>query len=447
MAGWTMAAHPKAAHLVSFDEAREAVLSAVSALPAEPVVLTEALGRVLAEDIVADADLIPYARSAMDGYALRAADSDAAKLERPVRLPVVGRVLAQAGEASLAPGTALAITTGAPVPRGADAVVPYEQVKRIGDAILLSAPVAMGSSVFPPAEDVRRGELLVRRGEVLRPGTLALVAFIGRTEVRAHRRPRVSVLSTGNELVDVAATPSHGQVRNSNSFTLTALIAESGGEGLFRGIAPDDHVALGEMLRSARRSADLLVTTGGASAGERDLVKDVLAELGADFRFRGVAMRPGKPIGFSTWDGLPVCVLPGNPAAAFVGFYEFVRPALLRLAGRQPTALPTVPATLRRAVKSKPGYGYIILAELELAAEGFAVTPLPNQCSVLVRTAAESNALILLPEGPLTLEAGSTVEVQVLHWDRVLGPAGRVRGSGAADAAATTNLSALRTHR
>lgn len=421
-----MVTSPRPVRLVSFDEAREAILSAVSALPGEPVALADALGRVLAEDIVGDADLVPYPRSAMDGYALRAADSDAAKPEGPVRLPVVGKVLAQAGEASLAPGTALAITTGAPVPRGADAVVPYERVERIREAILLSAPVPMGSFIFPPAEDVRRGEVLVRRGEVLGPAKLALVAFIGRTEVLAHRRPRVSVLTTGNELVDIACAPGHGQVRNSNAFALTALIAELGGEGLFRGIAPDDRTALGELLRSARRDADLLVTTGGASAGERDLVKDVLAELGADFRFSGVAMRPGKPIGFGTWDSLPVCVLPGNPAAAFVGFHEFVRPALLRLGGCRSTALPTVPATLRRAVKSKPGYRYIILAQLELAAEGFRVTPLPNQCSVLVRTAAESNALILLPEGPLTLEVGSTVEVQVLDWDRVAGASARI---------------------
>jgi len=406
--------------MVSFDEAREVILGSVRVLPAELVPLAEALGRVVAEKVVADADLVPYARSAMDGYALRAADTEAATLDSPRRIPVVGKVLAEEGEAFLTPGTAMAITTGAPVPRGADAVVPYEQVERVEDAIVLSAPTRAGNCVFPPAEDVRRGDLLVERGEILRPATLALLAFVGRTQVPVYRRPRVSVVCTGSELVDVSATPGHGQIRNSNAFTLTALIAECGAEARFCGTAPDDRQALGRLLESARGGADLLLTTGGASVGERDLVKEVLAELGTEFRFRTIAVRPGKPIGFGIWDGTPVCVLPGNPAAAFVGFYEFVRPALLRLAGRRSTTLPTVPATLSGPVKSKPGHHYVILSQLELTRNGFGVTPLRNQCSVLVRTSAEANALIVLPEG-VSFDAGDTVEVQVLDWGCVVG--------------------------
>ncbi len=417
-----MSAHHKTIRMVAFDEARDTILAAVQPLPPEPVALADALGRVMAEDVVADADLVPFSRSAMDGYALRSADTQGAAPERPVRIPVTGKVLAGEGEVFLMPGTAMAITTGAPVPHDADAVVPFEQVERQRDAIVILVPVRAGNSIFPPAEDVRRGELLVERGASLRPATLALLAFTGRAQVCVYRRPRVGLVCTGNELVDVAATPGHGQIRNSNAFALSALIAECGAEARFAGAAPDERKALRAMLESARHSADLLLTTGGASVGERDLVKDVLAELGAEFRFHGVAVRPGKPIGFGVWDALPVCVLPGNPAAAFVGFYEFVRPALLRLAGRRSTSLPTVPATLRRAVKSKPGHHYVILAELELAQDGFAVTPLPNQCSVLVRTAAESNALIVLPQAA-SFQAGETLEVQVLDWERVLGAA------------------------
>ena len=419
-----MSAHPKTIRMVAFDEARVTILAAVQPLPAELVALADALGRVMAEDVVADADLVPFSRSAMDGYALRSADTEGAVPERPVRIPVTGKVLAEEGEAFLTPGTAMAITTGAPVPQGADAVVPFEQVERQQDAIVISARVRAGNSIFPPAEDVRRGDRLVERGETLRPATLALLAFIGRAQVRAYRRPRVGLVCTGSELVDVAATPGHGQIRNSNAFTLSALIAECGAGARFAGTAPDDRKALRAMLESARRGADLLLTTGGASVGERDLVKDVLAELGVEFRFRGVAVRPGKPIGFGVWDALPVCVLPGNPAAAFVGFHEFVRPALLRLAGRRSTLLPTVPAALRRPVQSKAGHHYVILAQLELAQDGFAVTPLPNQCSVLVRTAAESNALIVLPEA-VSYDAGDIVAVQVLDWERVLGAAPR----------------------
>ena len=407
--------------MVTFDEAREIILATVRCLPAEQVALAEALGRVVAEDIVADADLVPYARSAMDGYALRSADIAGATPADPARLPVVGKVLAEAGEAFLASDTAMAITTGAPIPRGADAVIPFEQLQRSDEYIVISTPAHPGSSIFPPAEDVRRGDLLVKRGEVLRPATLALLAFVGRAEVRVHRRPRVSIVCTGNELVDVAAVPGHGQIRNSNAFTLTALVSECGAEAKYCGTAADDRAVLRRLLESARDAADLLVTTGGASVGERDLVKGALAELGAEFRFRGVAMRPGKPIGFATWDTMPVCVLPGNPAAAFVGFYEFVRPALLRMAGRCSTALPVVRATLTGQVKSKPGHHYVILAGLALTAQGFQVTPLPNQCSVLVRTSAGANALIVLPEGPVSFAPGDTVEAQVLDWDRVVG--------------------------
>src|SRR5207253_11048569 len=186
--------------MVTFDEAREIILATVRCLPAEQVALAEALGRVVAEDIVADADLVPYARSAMDGYALRSADIAGATLANPVTLPVVGKVLAEAGEAFLAAGTAMAITTGAPIPRGADAVIPFEQLQRADNHIVISAPAHPGSSVFPPAEDVRRGDVLVKRGEVLRPATLALLAFVGRAEVRLCRRPRVSIVCTGNEL-------------------------------------------------------------------------------------------------------------------------------------------------------------------------------------------------------------------------------------------------------
>ncbi len=405
--------------MIGFDEAREVILAAVRGVPAEWVPLADALGRVVAEDVAADADLVPYARSAMDGFALRAADTEGATLEHPLMLPVVRAVFAGQGQATLAPGSVMAITTGAPIPHGADAVIPYEQVQRGDDTIVVSAPLVAGNCIFPAGEDARRGELLVKCGDVVQPATLGLLAFVGRAHLQVYRRPRVSVVCTGNELVDVTAIPGHGQIRNSNAFTLTALITECGAEARFCGTAPDDREALRGVLESARKGCDMLITTGGASVGERDLVKGVLRELAVEFRFGAVAVRPGKPIGFGTWDAIPVCVLPGNPAAAFVGFQEFVRPALLRLAGRRSTALPMVRATLRGHVKSKAGRRYIILARLALAAEGFEVTPLANQCSALVRTSADANALIVLPEGPAKFDTGDAVEVHVLDWELV----------------------------
>jgi molybdopterin molybdotransferase len=414
--------HDPADAMVSFDEARALVLAAAAPLEPETLPLAEALGRVTAEEIVARENLVGYPRSAMDGYAVRAADTAGASAAQPASLPVVGKVLAERGEAALAPGAALAIATGAPVPLGADAIIPHEHVERSADRILVAAPARPGDCIFPPAEDVRAGERLVAPGEVLRPATLGLLAFVGCARLAVYRRPRVAVVTTGSELVDVEATPAHGQVRNSNLFTLAALLAQAGAILTFSATAPDDREALRRLLGRARREADWLITTGGASSGERDLVKDLLAEMGAKFRFRQAAMRPGKPVGFAVWDRLPVVVLPGNPAAAFVGFQEFVRPALARLAGRaaESAFLPLVRATLRSRASSKAGRRYLLLAQLALGPDGLEVAPLPNQCSVLVRSAAQANALIVLPEGPVEFQPGDLVDVHVLDWDRVV---------------------------
>lgn len=408
------------AAMVSFDEALRIILDSAKPLPAESAELTHAHGRVAAEDIVADADLVPYARSAMDGYAVRAEETRGAASSSPVRIPVTGKVLAEAGEAALAPGTAMSITTGAPLPHGADVVIPHENVERAGDAILISAPVEAGDSVFPPAEDMRRGDVLVGAGELLHPATLALLAFVGRSSLRVYRRPRVALVCTGSELVDVSATPARGQIRNSNAHMLSALVRRCGAEMGFCETATDERGVLESLLETARARCDLLITTGGASTGERDLVKETLLRLGAQLHFRSVSVRPGKPAGFATWSGAPVCILPGNPAAAFVGFHEFVRPALLRMAGRSGAYLPRVEAVLRSAVKSKALHRYFLLAQLTVTPKGFEVTPLANQCSVLVRTSAEANALIVLPEGAARYELGERVAVEVLDWERVV---------------------------
>ncbi len=416
--------------MVGFDEARELILAAVRALPAETIPIADAPGRVLAENVSADADLVPYPRSAMDGYALRASETQAASPSHPLVFPVVGTVFAEKGEAELPPGATMAITTGAPIPRSADAVIPFEYVERRDGAITITDPTVSGNCIFPPGEDTRRGDLLVTPGELIRPATLGLLAFIGKAQVRVHRRPRVSVVCTGNELVEVTAMPGHGQVRNSNAFTLTALITECGAEARYCGTAPDDTELLRRTLRSARDGSDMLVTTGGASVGERDFVKSTLEALGVKFRFKAVAMRPGKPMGFALWDGVPVCVLPGNPAAVSVCFHELVRPALLRMAGRASITVPQVRATLRRHATSKAAQRYFMLARLAFTEQGFEVTPLANQCSALVRTSADANALIAFPEGPATFEDGDAVEVHVLDWGTVIKEKSPIRDQG-----------------
>jgi molybdopterin molybdotransferase len=408
---------------IAFDEALRTILSAVQPLPAENVALAQALGRVAADAVVADEDAVPFPRSAMDGYAVRASECALATQNHPIELPVAGQVFAEKGEASLAPGTALAIMTGAPVPRGADAVIPHERTVQLGASIRIFAPVAPGDSVFPPGEDFRRGEELIAMGEVLNPGKLALLAFAGKSSVRAFRRPRVAIVCTGNELVDVAATPAHGQVRNSNAVALSALVLAAGGEPRYQGVARDSRPALAAILKRAQLDADMLITTGGASAGERDLVKSVLTDLGAEFHFTAVAMRPGKPVAFADWDGLPVCVLPGNPAAAFVCFQKLVRAALARLAGHRSTELPRLCARLDAELHARSGRPHFVLARVRCEAKSFVVEPLANQCSALVRTAADANAIVtvreMAGESAAGLRRNEMIDVEVFDWSSV----------------------------
>jgi molybdopterin molybdotransferase len=410
---------------IGFDEGLRTILSAVQPLDSEAVMLTPALGRVAADTVVADEDAVPFPRSAMDGYAVRANECAAATHDNPINFPVAGRVFAEKGESSLPRGTALAITTGAPVPRGADTVIPHERTERHGTFVRIFSPVAAGDAVFPPGEDFHWGDELVRAGEVLSPGKLALLAFAGRPLVRVFRRPRVAIVCTGNELVDAAAMPARGQVRNSNAVALSALVTAVGGEPRYEGVARDNRASLEAMLLRARRGVDFLITTGGASTGERDLVKSVLTELGAEFRFMHVAMRPGRPFGFAKWGDLPVCVLPGNPAAAFICFHKLVRPALAQLSGLCDTELARIQARLDADLHGRPSRRYFVLASLGCNAEGFIVKPLANQCSALVRTAADANAIVTVPEmkGELVsgFRRGEMIEVEVFDWPSVFG--------------------------
>jgi molybdopterin molybdotransferase len=407
----------------TYDNALSTILSAVQPLPAECISLEHALGRIAAEKVFAAEDAVPYPRSAMDGFAVRASDCALATQRNPIELPVAGQVFAEKGESVLAPGTALTITTGAPIPRGADAVIPQERTERCEAGVRIFASVAPGDCVFPPGEDFRQGDELIAAGDVLNPGKLALLAFAGKPLVRVFRRPRVAIVCTGNELVDVDDIPARGQVRNSNAVALSALVRAAGGEPRYEGVARDNYADLAAMLQRARLGADLIITTGGASKGERDLVKSVLTGLGSEFHFTHVAMRPGRPFGFAEWGWVPVCVLPGNPAAAFVCFHKLVGPALARLSGRRSCELPKLRARLATDLHARAGRPYFVLARVRREAEDFVVKPIANQCSALVRTAADANAIVTVQEktseSSAVLRQGELIDVEVIDWSSV----------------------------
>lgn len=404
--------------MMDLQAAQRLVLDCTDAVGEECVDLRASVGRILAQDLFADEDIVPFARSAMDGFAVRAADTLGALRETPIGLGIAGSAFAEAGASVLAPQKTIAISTGAVLPTGADAVIPIENVEHSCSSIRVFASVNSGDCIFPAAEDARRGDLLARRGARIRPRDIALLAMAGKASVPVFRRPRVSILATGNELVEVAAIPKRGQIRNSNAPALAALLEECGAELKIMSVAPDEPMSVRELLEAARRDADFVITTGGASRGQRDFVKSTLAELGAEMKFNQVAMRPGRPMGFATWGKTPICVLPGNPAAVFVCFHLFVAPAIKKLAGESNAVSQHLKATVRGNIHGRPGMDYVVFAKARMSGVGFEVEALPNQCSALVRTASDANALLFVPKTS-GLAQGDSAEIEILDWSDV----------------------------
>ena len=315
--------------MLTVEEALHQILSRVSPLPTERVSILSALGRALAEPIVSGRELPPWSNSSMDGYAVRADDTRRA----PARLAVVGTVTAGAlPTREVRAGEAIRIFTGAPLPEGADAVVPQEDTETTDGHVTLKRTVDTGAYVRPRGEDLRVGDAVLAPGVAIGPAEIGLLATLGMSQVLVHRRPRVAILSTGNELAELGREPAAGQIPNTNSYSLYAQVLEAGGDPMNLGIAGDGLDAIEERLRWGA-GADLLLSSAGVSVGDLDLVKTALTRAGAELHLWQVSMRPGKPITFGSVQGRPVFGLPGNPVSAMVTFELFVRPALRRLAG------------------------------------------------------------------------------------------------------------------
>lgn len=315
--------------MLTVEEALEQILSRVRALPTERVPLMAALGRALAEPIVSTREIPPWANSSMDGYAVRAGDTAVA----PTRLAVVGTITAGAMPSrSVGAGEAMRIFTGAPLPDGADAVIPQEDTEAAGGHVTLKTSVTSGAYVRPRGEDLRVGDAVLRPGAALGAAEIGLLATLGQTQVLVHRRPRVAILSTGNELAELGREPGPGQIPNTNSYSLFAQVLEAGADPMNLGIAADRLESIEERLRWGG-AADVLLSSAGVSVGDLDLVKSALTRGGAELHLWQVSMRPGKPITFGSLGGRPVFGLPGNPVSAMVTFELFVRPALRRMAG------------------------------------------------------------------------------------------------------------------
>jgi len=388
--------------LLGWEEAVATITGALGPLPAEEVDLEEAHGRALAQDVRLPRDLPTFDNSAMDGWALRAADAPSPG----TALRVVGQRAAGStpGEA-LRPGEAVRIFTGAPLPPGADCVVRQEDASPEGDRVQLGIAAEQGAFVRPAGEDGRRGEVALAAGAELRPAELGRLAALGLTRVRVHRRPSVGILSSGDELVGPGEAFREGAVYESNGVALSAAAREAGADPLRLGTARDLPGEAEALLRRAD-GCDAIVTCGGASVGERDLVKGALLALGAEAIFWRIAIKPGKPFGFYRLPGgTPVFLLPGNPASAGVTFEIFVRPALRRLAGLSGHGRQEVSLPLNAAQRKPPGLTLFVRGN----AVDDAFVASPHQSSGLTRSLVGQRALAILPAGRGGFEAGERV--------------------------------------
>ena len=389
------------------------ILDRIRRVDAQPVPLLDALGLVAAEDVASPMSVPPFANSAMDGYAVRSGDLAGAAEATPVALPVLGEIHAgPAREIVVEPGSVVRIMTGAPMPAGADAVVPFEIVREADGRAEFCAPAPVGRHVRVAGDDVRRGDQLVAEGTVIGPREVGLLANVGLPTVSASPKLRVVVMSTGAELIAPGQPLTPGTIHDSNSFMLAAAVQASG-HIAHRVHAPsDDPESFLATLDAELAHADAIITTGGVSMGTRDVVKEALSERGDQVIFRQVAMQPGKPQGFGTVgaDGVPIFTLPGNPVSAYISFHVFVEPALRAMSGRAPFSRPRISAVLQESVRSAPGKTQFLRG----FCDGSVVTPVGGHGSHLVGNLARSNALIVIDPDVTEVAAGETVPVMLL---------------------------------
>jgi len=414
--------------MLDVEEALERILAYFKPLPSVDVPLLEALGQVLAEPLVAPINIPPLDNSAMDGYALRAADISKAGVESPVELRVIGHVPAgTVSQKVVTPGTALRIMTGAPVPDGADTVVAFEDTDEVErresggsmDAVGIRLAAAPGENIRPAGEDVENGSTVLDAGIVLRPAELGVAASLGMATVPVIRRPVVAVLATGDELLEPGEPPRPGKIYNSNNFSVAASVAAHGGIADVIGVARDTDSSVEEALVRAL-DADMVITTAGVSKGDYDFVKDVLARRG-EIALWSVRMRPAKPLAFGALDApdgrrVPHLGLPGNPVSALVAFEQFARPAIRKMMGKPMAQRPTVQAVLDDPISNFDGRRVYARVVVYLEDGQYRARLTGNQSSGVLTSMARANGLAICPDDRARIEAGETATVQMLDW-------------------------------
>jgi len=423
--------------VISVEQALEKILAGVGLLEAEESLILDCLGQVLAEDILSGINVPPLDNTAMDGYAVRARDTIGASPDSPRILSVVDMVAAGSiSKREVGPGEAIRIMTGAPVPGGADSVVQFEKtdelqrreqatVRKLPGQIGVLHPAEVGLNIRRAGEDIKQGAKVLSRGTVIGPAEVGVLASLGRSRVRAIRRPVVAILATGDEVVDIDQPLPPGKIYNSNTYSVAALVRYYGGVSMILGIALDREDSVVAGLRRGL-AADMLITTGGVSAGDYDVVKDILAKEG-EITFWTVRVKPGKPLAFGMVRGrgkagrvrnIPHLGLPGNPVSSMVTFEMFVRPAMLKMMGRKNLAKPTVEAVLEDAVVNSDGRRILARAVVRERDGRYFARLTGPQGSGILTSMSLANALVIVPEDRARMEVGEVVRVMMLDWNK-----------------------------
>lgn len=396
--------------MLEFNEALEKMLAPLKEAGAEDVAIFDALGRVLKEEIIADSNVPFTSNSAMDGYAVIAADTVAAD-GGPAKLRVTGEIPAgSVSEKAVSKGEAMRIFTGAPIPDGADAVVMQENAERNGDEVVINKAVVKRENVREAGEDIKKGDVVFRSGRRLGPADVGIIASCGREKVSVSRKPVVGILSTGNEVVEPGEPAGPGRVRNSNAYTLYAKCLEAGATPRYMGIVPDEKEAVVRALDDAAVSCDLLITSGGVSVGDYDLVTEVIREKGK-IDFWKIAIKPGKPVAYGAIGEIPFVGLPGNPVSSMVTFELFVRPMIMKMSGDANPSRKRFTAVMNQDYREKPGRLKFVRGIYEKSGSGLEVGVTGSQGSGVLMSMALANCLIMIPPEQGNVKKGDAVEI------------------------------------
>ncbi len=404
--------------LTPLHEAQKVVLDATAVLGVEKISILDALGRTLGEDIVAERDNPPWDNSAMDGFAVRWEDiKQHHEIQKPVTLAVIEDVPAgKMPVKTVGEGQAIRIMTGAPIPQGADTVLKVEDTEPSGETVRVFKPEPRGANIRPRGEDVKRGERIIAKGTAIRSGEAGMLAILAKSLVFAYQRPRVAILSTGDELADLDERFREEKIINSNSYGIAAAVQEAGGIPLLLGIARDTPAALEEKILHGL-TADILVLSGGVSMGDYDFTKAVFQAIGAEMNFWKLAIRPGQPLAFGKIQDKLAFGLPGNPVSSMITFEQLVRPAILKMSGRRSYARPVVEAVFQEKFSKRPDRRHFLRGILTCEAGLFKVRTTGDQGSGILTSMVKANCLIDVPVEVERLNPGDRVAVQLLSGE------------------------------